>query len=169
MSTRGTNLPRMGGFNQAALLEAIRLGAGSCTRADLARKTGLSAQTVTNAVRRLLDAGLVTEEDVKRQPGAGRPGTTLDIVPDSRFAVGVHLDPAAVVVVLLDLAGQVVATRTAATPESGSRAPRSTWSSGRSTPCSRRAPSSGTGCSASGSRPRARSTTRAASCWTRRT
>ncbi len=108
----------MGGFNQAALLEAIRLGAGTCTRADLARKTGLSAQTVTNAVRRLLDAGLVTEEDVKRQPGAGRPGTTLDIVPASRFAVGVHLDPASVVVVLLDLAGQVVASRTAPTPES---------------------------------------------------
>ncbi|MFC8733174.1 ROK family transcriptional regulator [Luteimicrobium sp. NPDC057192] len=118
LSTRGTNLPRMGGFNQAALLEAIRLGAGTCTRADLARKTGLSAQTVTNAVRRLLDAGLVTEEDVKRQPGAGRPGTTLDIVPASRFAVGVHLDPASVVVVLLDLAGQVVASRTAPTPES---------------------------------------------------
>jgi len=108
----------MGGFNQAALLEAIRLGAGTCTRADLARKTGLSAQTVTNAVRRLLDEGLVTEEDVKRQPGAGRPGTTLDIVPASRFAVGVHLDPASVVVVLLDLAGQVVATRSAPTPES---------------------------------------------------
>jgi len=108
----------MGGFNQAALLEAIRLGGGACTRADLARKTGLSAQTVTNAVRRLLDEGLVTEEDVKRQPGAGRPGTTLDIVPRSRFAVGVHLDPAAVVVVLLDLAGQVVVTRTAHTPES---------------------------------------------------
>jgi predicted NBD/HSP70 family sugar kinase len=110
----------MGGFNQAALLEAIRRGGGTVTRADLARVTGLSPQTVTNAVRRLLETGLVAEESVQRRAGAGpgRPGTTLDIVPDSKYAIGVHLDPATVVVVLLDLGGTVVATRSAPAPAS---------------------------------------------------
>jgi predicted NBD/HSP70 family sugar kinase len=118
--TRGTNLPQLGEFNQAAVLEAVRRGGGTLTRADLARMTGLSPQTVTNAVRRLIELGLVAEEAPQRRAGAGRPGTTLRIVADSRYAVGVHVDPAAVVVAVLDLAGEVVTTHVVPTPASES-------------------------------------------------
>ncbi|WP_123308984.1 ROK family transcriptional regulator [Cellulomonas sp. PhB143] len=116
--TRGTNLPQMAGFNQFAVLDAVRRSDGSRTRADLARITGLSAQTVTNATRRLIEEGLVAERELQRRSGSGRPGTALAVVPDSRYAVGVHLDPAAVVVALIDLAGDLVTQRAVSTPES---------------------------------------------------
>ena len=80
---RGTNLPRMAGFNQTVILDVVRRADSGLTRAQLARRTGLSAQTVTNATRRLLEQGLVREEGEGSRLGPGRPGTL------------VHLDPAA--------------------------------------------------------------------------
>src|SRR4051794_37364738 len=59
---RGTNLPRVAGFNQTVILDVVRRADSGLTRAQLARRTGLSAQTVTNATRRLLEQGLVREE-----------------------------------------------------------------------------------------------------------
>lgn len=105
---RGTNLPLMGEYNQAVVLEAIRLAPRGLSRAALARTTGLSAQTVTNVTRRLLEAGLVRAGDVSGS-GPGRPGRLLVLDAGSRLTVGVHLDPASVSLVMLDLAGDTVA------------------------------------------------------------
>ncbi|HEY0187303.1 MAG TPA: ROK family transcriptional regulator [Cellulomonas sp.] len=113
---RGTNLPRMGDFNQTVVLDVIRRAGGGLARADVARRTGLSAQTVTNVARRLLDLGLVVEEGETARLGPGRPGTLLRLNPVSRYAVGVHLDPATMTFVLLDLSGAVVAQSRRPTP-----------------------------------------------------
>src|SRR6478609_8619572 len=106
---RGTNLPRMGDFNQTVVLDVVRRAGGGLARAEVARRTGLSPQTVTNVARRLLDLGLVVEEGEAARRGPGRPGTLLRLDAGSRFAVGVHLDPATMTFVLLDLSGAVVA------------------------------------------------------------
>lgn len=104
---RGTNLPRMGDFNESVILDAVRRAPDGLSRVELAGATGLSAQTVSNICRRLLDAGLLAETG-KKGGRAGKPRTVLQVVPGGRYALGVHLDPAVVTYVVLDLAGQVV-------------------------------------------------------------
>ncbi|TNM67910.1 ROK family transcriptional regulator [Streptomyces sp. NP160] len=107
---RGSNLPRVGDYNQVVVLEAIRGHAAGLSRVEVAVLTGLSAQTVSNICRRLLEQGLV-EEAGKQGGGPGKPRTLLRLKPEGRYAIGVHLDPAVVTVVMLDLLGQVVARR----------------------------------------------------------
>lgn len=75
----GTNLPRVGGYNQAVVLDAIRTR-GPVSRVELATLTGLTNQTVSNVVRKLLDAGLVTESGHAPSNG-GKRRTLLSPVP----------------------------------------------------------------------------------------
>ncbi|MGW8481559.1 ROK family transcriptional regulator [Microbacterium sp. NPDC055903] len=117
---RGTNLPRMGDFNQSVVLEAIRRSGDGLSRTELVEATGLSAQTVTNITRRLLDGGLI-EEAGRTISGPGKPRTTLRLLPGSRLSIGIHLDPALITVVLLDLGGAVVARSVKRTPKSDPR------------------------------------------------
>ncbi|MEV8330849.1 ROK family transcriptional regulator [Streptomyces niveus] len=112
---RGTNLPRMGDFNESVILDAIRRHPTGLSRVELAQATGLSAQTVSNITRRLLDQG-VARESGKQNTGSGKPRTLLEIVPTSRYAVGVHLDPAVITCVLVDLLGTVVGHHSQRTP-----------------------------------------------------
>src|SRR5690606_39096171 len=74
-----------------------------------------SAQTVTNITRRLLGEGLIVEAG-RTIKGPGKPRTTLRLNAGSRLSVGVHLDPAVMTFVLLDLAGSVVEHSTRRTP-----------------------------------------------------
>ncbi|WP_460656100.1 ROK family transcriptional regulator [Kribbella endophytica] len=112
---RGTNLDRVGGFNDSVVLDAIRRAEQLLSRVELAAATGLSGQAISNITRRLLDAGLVREAGRQKSTGLGKPRTLLELEPTGQYAVGVHLDPAVVTVVVLDLTGQVVARRRAAT------------------------------------------------------
>lgn len=105
----------MGDFNQSVILEAIRQSGEGLSRIELVTVTGLSAQTVTNITRRLLDEGFIREAG-RTINGPGKPRVTLRLVEDSRFAVGVHLDPAVMTFVLLDLSGAVVRRMSVRTP-----------------------------------------------------
>lgn len=104
---RGTNLPRMGDFNQSVVFDAIRRSADGPSRVELVGATGLSAQTISNVVRRLIDSGLVVEAG-KSSSGLGKPRTLLRLNPQGRYAAGVHIDPAVMTFVVLDLTGRVV-------------------------------------------------------------
>lgn len=112
---RATNLPRMAEYNRSVVLEAIRRASEGLSRTELAAQTGLSAQAVTNIVRHLLEIGVVVEAGRTVQ-GPGKPRTMLRLDAASRYAVGVHLDPTVVTLVLLDLAGDVVARSVRRTP-----------------------------------------------------
>ncbi|NAZ80279.1 ROK family protein [Kineococcus sp. R8] len=114
---RGSNLPRVGDYNRVVVLDAVRRHGDGLSRVELAALTGLSAQTVSNICRWLLDQGLV-EETGKRSDGPGKPRTILQLAAHGRYAVGVHLDPVLVTTVVLDLRGGVVArSNTPLTPE----------------------------------------------------
>ena len=113
---RGTNLPRMGDFNESVVLDAIRRAPDGVSRVELATATGLSAQTVSNICRRLLERGLVRETG-KKSGRAGKPRIVLQVDPGGRYAIGVHLDPAVVTYVVLDLLGQVVHRMRRPTPK----------------------------------------------------
>ncbi|WP_417510693.1 ROK family protein [Microbacterium sp.] len=98
----------MGGFNRSVILEAVRRSGQGLSRTELVEATGLSAQTVTNITRRLLDERFI-EEAGRTVQGPGKPRTMLRLNPTSRVSIGVHLDPAIVTFVLLDLTGAVIA------------------------------------------------------------
>ncbi|WNY32844.1 ROK family protein [Curtobacterium flaccumfaciens] len=97
------------------VLDAVRRSPDGLSRVELAARTGLSAQTVSNVTRFLIDAGMIVESGTVVS-GRGKPRTILRLEPGSRYAVGVHVDPAVVTYVLLDLAGTVVAASTTSTP-----------------------------------------------------
>ncbi len=107
ISRRGTNLPAMGDFNQSVILDAIRRAPQGLSRVQLVRATGLSAQTISNICRRLLDSDLIREAG-KESRGPGKPRTMLVVNPEGRYAIGVHLDPTVMTFVMLDLTGAVV-------------------------------------------------------------
>jgi predicted NBD/HSP70 family sugar kinase len=112
---RGANLPSIGGFNRTVVLDAVRRSPDGLSRVELASRTGLSAQTVSNVTRFLIEAGMIAESGTVVS-GRGKPRTILRLEAGSRYAVGVHVDPAVVTYVLLDLAGTVVASTTTSTP-----------------------------------------------------
>jgi predicted NBD/HSP70 family sugar kinase len=101
----GTNLVYTKQFNLRIVHEVIRLF-GPLSRADVARRTELTGQTVSNLVRELLDLGLVHEGEA-RSEGRGAPATTLAINPDGAYSVGLDLDRDHLTGVLVDLAGKV--------------------------------------------------------------
>jgi len=114
---RGTNLPAMGDFNQSVILDVIRRSRTGLSRVELASATGLSAQTISNICRRLLDRDFIVAAG-KEISGPGKPRTILRLNPHGRYALGVHLDPTVMTFVMLDLTGAVVARSRHATPTS---------------------------------------------------
>ena len=101
----GTNLTHAKRHNLQTVHETIRLH-GPISRADVARRTRLTAQTVSNLVRELVDDGLVIEAERRRQ-GRGAPSIQLEVNPRAAFAIGFDLDVDHLTAVLVDLAGEV--------------------------------------------------------------
>lgn len=103
----GANLPIVSSYNRSLVLDAVR-SQPSISRVELAKLTGLTAQTVSNIVRRLLDDGLVLETGQGRSTG-GKPRTLLALNSRACFSVGVQVDPHDIVYVVTDLRGAIVA------------------------------------------------------------
>ena len=101
----GTNLVYTKQYNLRIVHEVIRVY-GPLSRADVARHTELSVQTVSNLVKELLDLRLV-QEGGRRSEGRGAPSTDLTINPDGAYAIGLDLDRDHLTGLLVDLAGQV--------------------------------------------------------------
>jgi predicted NBD/HSP70 family sugar kinase len=115
---RGSNLLRLADYNQAVVLDLIRRNPGR-SRADLQRDSGLSSQTISNIARRLIDSEMISESapiDTLR----GRPSIPLAINNGGAYSVGVHIDPARLTILLLDLAGEVRHRRELRTPQGAS-------------------------------------------------
>ncbi|ASO19310.1 ROK family transcriptional regulator [Actinoalloteichus hoggarensis] len=102
----GANLPLIGTYNRGVVLESIRSN-GPISRVELTTLTGLTAPTVSNIVRRLIDDGLVVEAGQGRSTG-GKRRTLLTLNPTARYALGVRIDLQGTTLVVIDLAGRVV-------------------------------------------------------------
>lgn len=92
-------------INQSLLLNLIQAG-GPISRADLARRSGLSPATVSGITSILVKDGLITEQTVGDSRG-GRPPIMLALNPDAGYVVGVKLTEDNVVTALTDLNAQV--------------------------------------------------------------
>lgn len=95
----GSNINLVKIHNQQAILLSL-LHEKRLSRVQLAQKTSLSTTTITNLVSELLENGIVVEEGSQTrqhteqrsvQRSVGRPRTALRLVPDARYAVGVHI------------------------------------------------------------------------------
>ena len=105
MKTSGTNLEHARAHNRRVVIEAIRLH-GELTRAELARMTALTPQTVSNIVAELEQAGLLTSRQPRRS-GRGQPSIPVTLNPTSAWSSGIHLDHQTLLLVLVDLSGEV--------------------------------------------------------------
>ncbi|MFB6720910.1 ROK family transcriptional regulator [Kribbella sp. NPDC056345] len=115
MRQAGTNLPKVGRYNQAVVLEQIQRADG-ISRQEIAQHTGLTPQAVSGIVRRLLDEGIVREDGASRVNSSGKPRTILRINADAGCAIGLHFDPAELACVAVDLRGRPLVTKRLPTP-----------------------------------------------------
>ncbi|WP_205327292.1 ROK family transcriptional regulator [Glycomyces sp. YM15] len=97
---------------------------GTLSRVELAERTGLTPATITNTVRRLIDAGLVHEIGRGHQSGRGQPRRLLELDPNAWHAVGIQVDRTTTTIVVLDFAGTRVAD--ASLRGSGGESPETT-------------------------------------------
>lgn len=85
---------------------------GALTRADIARRSGLSRATVSGLVAQLLREGFIREigsAGDERSGKVGRPGTLLTLDPMSGAAVGIDVDHDCLRVVVADRSHTVLA------------------------------------------------------------
>jgi hypothetical protein len=101
----GTNLTHAKHHNLQIVHQTIRLY-GPISRADVARRTELTAQTVSNLVRELLDERLIIEVD-RLNLGRGAPSILLAVNPEAAYSVGLDMDIDHLSAVLVDLSGVV--------------------------------------------------------------
>ena len=108
MALRGTNQETGRPYNRRIVLESIRLR-GPVTRGDIAKRVGLTVQTVSTIVRELEEQGLILS--VQKAPeGRGIPPSTLAINPDGGHSLGIHVTPVSIEAALVNLRGDVVAS-----------------------------------------------------------
>src|SRR5213080_927391 len=101
----GTNLVYTKQYNLRIVHEVVRRF-GPLSRADIAQRTELTVQTISNLVKELLALGLVFETDRRRQK-RGAPSSVIGINPEGAFTLGLDLDRDHLTGVLVDLAGSV--------------------------------------------------------------
>lgn len=102
---RGTNLEHARVHNLRTVLEMVRLH-GPISRAETARRTRLTAQTISNLVTVLLEQGLLLESGHRQGP-RGRSSTLLEVAADGAYSIGLDLDRGHLTGLLVDLSGQV--------------------------------------------------------------
>jgi len=110
----GTNIKELaGGVNQRGLrnynerlLLSVLLRFGPTAGSDLARRTGLSPQTVSIILRKLeTDDIIMRGTPVKGR--VGKPSVPMQLCPDGGFAIGMKIGRTSADVLLLDLCGGV--------------------------------------------------------------
>ncbi|MGW9112968.1 ROK family protein [Microbacterium sp. NPDC055683] len=81
---------------------------GSRSRAELARRSGLSRASLSRLTRELGDLGLVREAAAAPAEGRGRPSDTIQIVPEAAAFLGFKLTGDALYAAVVDLGGAVL-------------------------------------------------------------
>ncbi|AXK46796.1 ROK family transcriptional regulator [Brachybacterium saurashtrense] len=112
---QGRTMLDLGRRNELTVLSAVRLSPDGTSQSEVVHRTGLSRQAVSLITRRLRERGLI-ETDGTLSGSRGKPRTVLRIVPTALLAAGVHLDPAGISLVIVDLLAEAVAQRSLAPP-----------------------------------------------------
>ena len=102
---RGSNQGGMRQFNERVVLQTLRAH-GSLAKADLARLTGLTAQTIGLITARLDEDQLLRREAPVRGR-VGQPSVPLGLHPDGAFAIGIKIGRRSADWLLVDFTGRV--------------------------------------------------------------
>jgi predicted NBD/HSP70 family sugar kinase len=106
MSLSGTNLLKVKDYNVAVVLNLIRKYE-PISRREIADRTGLSFQTVTNITQSLLGSGVI-QEGLELRGNGIRQSRSVQINPDAAYAVGIHFDRAKLRLVLTNFKARVL-------------------------------------------------------------
>lgn len=102
---RGSNQGGLRQYNERVVLQALR-GHGPLAKADLARLTGLTAQTIGVITTRLEEDQLLRREAPVRGK-VGQPSVPMNLNPDGAFAVGIKVGRRSTDWLLVDFTGEV--------------------------------------------------------------
>ena len=69
--------------------------------------TALTPQTVSNIVAELQQMALLTSHEPRRAAGRGQPAVPVSLNPASAWSIGIHLDHQTLIIVLVDLTGEI--------------------------------------------------------------
>ena len=107
--TRGTNQTGMRAQNERLVLTLIRRH-GALAKAEIARLTGLSAQTVSVIMRSLEDEGLLLKGEPMRGK-VGQPSVPMRLNPEGAYFLGLKVGRRSAEMILTDFLGQIIARR----------------------------------------------------------
>lgn len=105
LKPRGSNQSRVRQFNERVVLQAIRLH-GSIPKAEIARLTHLTPQTIQIIIARLEADGLVNRLAPLRGK-VGQPSVPMALNRDGAFSIGIKIGRRQMDMLLVDFAGEI--------------------------------------------------------------
>lgn len=96
-------------YNARLIASEIRT-AGALSKAEIARRTGLSGQAASVIVNAMLEDGILRKE-AKIRGQVGQPSTPYSLHPRGAFSIGIKIGRRSLEVLLVDLSGNAVARR----------------------------------------------------------
>ena len=93
-------------LNVSMILQCIRKH-GSISRAELAKRTGLTPASVSKITKELMKRGFIYESGMGKSNG-GRPPILLDLNAQAGYIIGVNLGPEFLEVVVTDLEAEIL-------------------------------------------------------------
>ncbi|QDL91424.1 ROK family transcriptional regulator [Paroceanicella profunda] len=98
-------------YNRRLIIDLIRQS-GPMPKAEIARATGLTAQSASVIVNALLKEGLVRKEE-KVRGRVGQPSTPIALAPEGALSIGVKIGRRSLELALVDFLGEVILAREA--------------------------------------------------------
>lgn len=87
---KGSNAKQSKALNLRLVLSQI-VTLGPLSRADIARNTQLTKQTITNIVEALLDIDLISQTGIKKVKGAGKPSVMLCLNANAAHTLAIRI------------------------------------------------------------------------------
>jgi len=109
MQKLGTPFPALSEASRSVLVDLLVHGPAS--RADLARRAGLSPASLTRITRSFVDAGVVSESDTTSPQRTGRPSQPMDVNVNLAHLVGIKLSGGQLNLVTTDLRAKLLTER----------------------------------------------------------
>ena len=97
--------------NNLSLVLRLIHASGSISRAEIIRRTGLSATTVSALANVLIESGFVREAGIGESSGGRRP-ILMEFNYQYRYALGIDMGASHVTTVVMDLSGKVISHET---------------------------------------------------------
>src|SRR5690606_25489747 len=105
-SNRGTNQTGVRLYNERLVLSLIRRH-GALTKADIARSTGLSPQTISIIINQLTADGLL-QRGTPLRGRIGQPSVPYSLEPEGALAFGLKIGRRSVDLYLIDFMGVII-------------------------------------------------------------